>query len=90
MCYRYASLVLYTMKNTEGKETIDQIEVNDDLVQTEKEIAIGASVTELEEAHGEPTQKGNDEWVYTSGQYQMIFDVEDGKVSGIGLLRKTK
>ena len=47
MCYRYASLVLYTMKNTEGKETIDQIEVNDDLVETEQGIAIGASAAEL-------------------------------------------
>lgn len=90
MCYRYASLTLYTMKNTDGKETIDQIEVNDDLVETDKGIAIGSSVTALEEAHGKPTTKADDEWIYTSGSYQLIFDVEDGKVDGIGLLRKTK
>ena len=90
MCYRYASLVLYTMKSTDGKETVDQIEVNDDLVETDKGIAIGSSTADVEDAYGAPTEKKSDEWVYTSGKYQLIFDVKDGKVDGIGLLRKTK
>ena len=88
MYYRYASLELYTMK-IDGKETVDQIELLDDLSETEQGISIGAAESAVREAYGEPTSESEGELTYAKGDQRLIFEVADGKVSAIGLLRVT-
>ena len=89
MYYRYASFDLYTMK-ADGKETIDQIELLDDLTQTEKGISIGAAESAVREAYGEPSSESEGMLTYAKGDQRIVFEVADGKVSAIGLLRVTK
>lgn len=89
MYYRYASFDLYTMK-ADGKETIDQIELLDDLTQTEKGISIGAAESAVREAYGEPSSESEGMLTYAKGDQRLIIELRDGKVSAIGLLRVTK
>ena len=88
MYYRYASLDLYTMKN-DGKETVDQIELLDDLIETDKGISIGAAEASVREAYGAPTSESEGELTYADGDQRLIIEITDGKVSAIGLLRVT-
>ena len=88
MYYRYASLDLYTMK-TDGKETVDQIELLDDLVETDKGISIGAAESAVREAYGDPTSENGGELTYADGDQRLIIEIKNGKVSAIGLLRVT-
>jgi predicted small lipoprotein YifL len=90
MYYRYSSFDLYTMKSSDGKEIVDQIELLDDLSETEKGISIGSAESALREAYGEPSSESDGELTYAQGDQRMIFEVTDGKVSAIGLLRVTK
>lgn len=89
MYYRYASLDLYTMKSSDGKETVDQIEILDDLVETDKGICIGSVESAVREAYGEPTSENGGELTYADGDQRLIIELRDGKVSAIGLLRVT-
>ena len=88
MRYQYASFELYTMKS-DGQEVIDQIEVLDDLCETGAKIAIGSSESAVRDAYGTPSKEEDGTLIYTSGNKHLILDVENGTVTGIGLLRKT-
>lgn len=90
MYYRYASVELYTMKRADGTEIVDQIELKDDLSQTEKGISIGSTESEVRAAYGTPSQEKNGTLTYTSGDQRLILDVKDGKVTNIGLLCVTQ
>ncbi len=89
MLYRYASFDLYTMKSGET-EVIDQIEVKDDFCETEKGLCIGAEESAVVAVYGEATRKGEGSLTYVSGNQELTFDVENGQVVGIGLLRVTQ
>ncbi len=89
MLYAFSSFDLYTMK-ANGEEVIDQIELYDDLTETSEKIAIGSKESAVREAYGEPTSEKNGKLTYTSGDNNLIFEIKDGTVSAIGLLRKTK
>ena len=89
MFYRFGSLELYTMKS-DGKEIIDQIELNDDLVSTDKGICIGDTVEKVKTAYGEPQRGDEDDLVYVSGNQELTFEIDDGRVEEIGLLRVTR
>lgn len=88
--YRYSSLELYVMKSVDGSTVIDQIEINDDLPQTDKGFCIGSSADEVRAAYGTPAKDEDGELRYTSGNQSLIFNIKDGKVSDIGLLRVTQ
>ena len=88
MFYRFASIDLYTMK-TDGAEVIDQIELNDDLATTDKEICIGNTVEALKAAYGEPQRSDGDDLVYVSGSCELIVEIDDGRVDDIELIRRT-
>ncbi len=87
--YRYASFDLYTMKSGES-EVIDQIELKDDLGQTDKGICIGAKESEVTASYGVPDRTTVGSITYISGNVELTFDLNDGTVSGIGLLRVTQ
>ena len=89
MQYQFSSFDLYTMKSEEG-EVIDQIELYDDQSETSKKISIGSEEAEVREAYGTPTDEKEGKMTYTSGENNLIIELKDGKVSAIGLLRKTK
>ncbi|MBO5939333.1 MAG: hypothetical protein J6Q82_07570 [Clostridia bacterium] len=89
MFYQFSSFDLYTLKAEDGTETIDQVEVYDDQLETSKSIAIGSQEAHVLTVHGKPTSENNGKLIYTSGQNNLIIEVEDRKVVGIGLLRKT-
>ncbi len=87
--YRYDSLTLYVMKS-DGDEVVDQIELLDDLAETSRGICIGDSEEKVREAYGTPSSEQGGILGYGKGGMQIEFDLADGKVSGIGLLRRTK
>ena len=88
--YRYPSFDLYTMKSADGTEIIDQIELNDDLVQTPEGIGIGSTEAELRDAYGAPASDKNGVLTYQKGSYQLIAELTDGVVTELGLLRVTQ
>ncbi len=88
MFYRFGSVELYTMK-TDGKEVIDQIELNDDLASTDKGVCIGDTVDQVKAAYGEPQRGDEDDLVYVSGNCELTFEIDDGRVEDIDLLRRT-
>ena len=88
MFYRFGSVEIYTMK-TDGKEVIDQIELNDDLASTDKGICIGDTVDKVRAAYGEPQKGDEDDLTYVSGNCELTFEIDDGKVEDIDLLRRT-
>lgn len=87
--YRYDSLTVYTMKS-DGKEVVDQVELMDDLAQTSRGICIGDDEAKVREAYGNPTSDKNGVITYSKSSMQLLFEIENGKVSAIGLLRKTR
>ena len=86
--YQFSSFDLYTMK-MDGSEVIDELALYDDLVETAEKISIGMSEAEVRTVYGEPLSEENGTLSYASGDYHLSFDIENGKVSAIGLLRKT-
>ena len=89
MLYRYSSFDLYTMKS-DGKEVIDQIELKDDVATTDLGIYIGSDEAKVRSEYGEPDREGKNGITYKDGELEVTFDIKDGKVSGIGLLRVTQ
>lgn len=89
MQYQFSSFDLYTMKSGD-EEVIDQIELYDDQSATSAKISIGSEESAVRDAYGKPTLEKDGEWMYTSGENNLIIEIDDGKVCAIGLLRKTK
>ncbi len=87
--YRYASFDLYTMKSGES-EVIDQMELKDDLCETDKGICLGSKESEVTASYGVPDRTTAGSITYINGNVELTFDLKDGTVSGIGLLRITQ
>lgn len=87
--YRYDSFTLYVMKS-DGEEVVDQIELLDDLTETSRGVCIGDGEAKVREAYGTPTSDQNGILGYSKSGMQIQFDIADGKVSAIGLLRRTQ
>lgn len=88
MYYRYSAVEIYTLK-TDAGETIDQIEVNDDLSETSRGICIGDKESKVREAYGTPSSEKNGRLTYTKNDLNLLFDIENGLVADITLIRKT-
>ena len=88
--YQFSSFALYTMKTKDGDEVIDQVELFDDLSTTEEGIAIGSKESAVRDAYGKPVSEKDGILTYSEGEHQLMIELADGKVSAIGLLRKTK
>ena len=90
MWYRYASFDVYVMK-TEAGETVDQIEIHDDLITTSDGIGIGSSVSEARETYGDyelSEQEGR--LVYSKGDLHIALDVANQTVTDLMLKRTTR
>lgn len=88
MRYTYSSLRIFTL-TVNGEETIDEIELLDDIPQTAAKISIGSSEADVKEAYGTPTAQEDGTRTYVSGKNELTIELTDGKVSAISLLRKT-
>lgn len=86
--YSYPSIVIYTLKTDDG-ETIDQIDILDDLVTTSKGIYIGSASADVEKKHGAPNKSTDTSIQYISGNKYLKFGIENGEVKSISLLRVT-
>ncbi|MBQ2999373.1 MAG: hypothetical protein IJD64_02815 [Clostridia bacterium] len=86
--YHYSSLMIYTL-TANGAETIDEIVIRDDTVETAAKISIGSSESDVRKAYGTPSTEKEGTLTYVSGQNELTIDLADGKVSAIDLLRKT-
>ena len=89
MLYRYASFDLYTMKSGDA-EVIDQIELKDDLSETDKGICLGSKESAVTAAYGKADRQANGSLTYVDGKQELTFDIENGQVVAIGLLRVTQ
>ena len=87
--YTYPSVVVYTLKNDDG-ETVDQIDLLDDLVTTSAGIYIGSSKSDVESAHGAPDSASDSSIIYKDGNCFLKFGITDGEVSTVSILRETK
>ena len=86
--YSYPSIVIYTLKTDDG-ETVDQIDILDDLVTTAKGIYIGSASADVEKKHGAPNKSTDTSIQYISGNKYLKFGIENGEVKSISLLRVT-
>lgn len=86
--YTYDNFVIYTVKNDSG-ETIDQISLSNDLIETSKGICIGDSSEKVIEAYGEPMVKNDKKIEYESGSFVLKFGLENGAVKSINFIRIT-
>ena len=86
--YTYDDFVLYTVKNDSG-ETVDQIALTSDIIETPKGICVGDSDDEVLEAYGEPVIKNDKKIEYESGSLVLKFGLEDGAVKSINFIRIT-
>ena len=86
--YTYDNFVLYTVKNDSG-ETIDQITLSNDLIETPKGICIGDSSEDVISAYGTPAVKNDSKIEYESGSLILKFGLESGEVKSINFIRIT-
>ena len=86
--YTYPSIVIYTLK-ADGKETVDQIDLLDDLVSTSVGIYIGSAASDVEAAYGTPTKQTDSSIQYKEGNCYLAFGISDGAISSITLMRET-
>lgn len=84
--YVYNDIVVYTLKNDNG-ETIDQITLSNDIVETEKGICIGDSSDDVIAAYGEPNTKTDSKLEYQKGSLYIKFGLENGDVKSINFIR---
>lgn len=86
--YTYDNFVLYTVKNDSG-ETIDQISLSNDIVETPKGICVGDTSDDVIAAYGEPTVKNSTKIEYESGSLILKFGLENDEVKSINFIRIT-
>ncbi len=84
--YSYPSVVIYTLEK-DGKETIDQITLLDDMVSTPKGISIGSSANDAKTAYGKPDVEDSSSMQFKKGELVLKFRVESEKITGIDYMR---
>ncbi len=90
MKYSYDSFDLYLLESADGKVTVDQISLKDDLVETPKGIAIGSSKDDVTDAYGEPATTGKSTLVYKKGAQELVFKLNGDSVSAIDIIHVTQ
>lgn len=86
--YTYDNFVIYTVKNDNG-ETIDQITLSNDIVETSKGICVGDSADDVIKAYGEPNAKNDTKIEYESGSLVLKFGLDGDSVKSINFIRIT-
>lgn len=89
MKYTYSSFDLYLLETADGKVTVDQISLKDDLLETPKGICIGSDEADVKEAYGTPTETTSKTLIYRNDRQELIFQLEGGRVVGIDLIHPT-
>ena len=84
--YVYDDIVVYTLKNDNG-ETIDQITLSNDIVETEKGICIGSSSEDVLAKYGDPTSRSDSKLEYANGSLYLKFSLDNGEVKSINFIR---
>ena len=77
MKYSYDSFDLYLLEANDGKVTVDEISLKDDLIETPKGIAIGSKKDAVLKAYGEPTKATDKTLVYEKGKQELFFELND-------------
>ncbi|MCD8027168.1 MAG: hypothetical protein LUF02_00560 [Erysipelotrichaceae bacterium] len=80
--YYYSGFELQTSKPEGEDETVALIDLKDDTVETAEGIAIGSSYDDMVAAYGEGEASGT-QYVYTSGDTQIAFIIEENEVISI-------
>lgn len=88
--YTYSDIELYTLKGSNGEETVDQIGFTSDLVSTSKKISLGDSKEKVLEAYGAAQEQSDSNIIYTQGQMTLKFKIKNQKVVSIDYIRTTK
>lgn len=82
-CYTYSDFSVTV--NLDGEqEIVYAIELSSDLVETAENVAIGADVSEVVKAYGEPAEEGV--YRYAKDGMQLMFAVENDVVTGISYI----
>lgn len=84
--YSYPSIDVYVLETADGKATIDQITLRDDLISTPEDVRIGSTVTEAKNALGEPSSSSASSLIYTKGSYNLKLGIKDGAVQTINYI----
>ena len=91
MWYRFSSFDLFVMKDGKN-ETVDQIELHDDLISTKEGICIGSTEEKVREVYSDcavSEQAGR--LIFTKGDtLHLAVDVENGAVKDLMLKRDTQ
>ena len=90
MKYSYDSFDLYLLESTDGKVTVDQISLKDDLVETPKGIAIGSAKGDVLDTYGEPTTTTGKTLIYQKGKQELVFKLNGDAVSAIDIIHVTQ
>lgn len=86
--YTYSSVYVYVLE-TESGNTVDQIELRDDLVSTPEGVCIGMSKSEVIAKCGEATSESSGSLVYTSGKLNLVIGFDaNGTVNKIAYIRE--
>lgn len=86
--YTYPSVVVYTLKNDDG-ETVDQIDLLDDIVTTPKGIYIGSPASDVEKEYGKADSATDSAIIYNDGNCFLKFGIKNQEVVSVSILRET-
>ena len=90
MKYSYSSFDLYLLETVDGKVTVDQISLKDDLISTPEGISIGSSKSEVLDAYGDPSETTAKTLIYRKGKQVLTFKLDGDSVSAIDLMHVTQ
>lgn len=80
--YTYAGFIITTYPNGD-QDFINSIQLTDDSTTTQEGLYIGCTEDQVRETYGEPTSEMTSGLSYTSGNTDLNFVLEDGKVISI-------
>ena len=89
--YSYDSFEVYLLETADGKITVDQISLCDDLMETPRGICIGDDREEVIEQYGEPTESTISTMIYQKGAQELVFKLDEtDTVIGIDIIHVTR
>lgn len=81
--YDYPGFSIYTYPDGDSVDHVLQLVLTDDTLATPEGLRIGASAEEVKAAYGTAYEEVEGSFVYTKGNTQLFFIMQDGVVSSI-------
>lgn len=81
--YDYPGFSIYTYPDGSSVDHVLQLVLTDDTLATPEGVRIGASAEEVKAAYGTSYEEVEGSFVYTKGNTQLLFIMQDGVVSSI-------